>query len=356
MSNLNDELKVIGEYPTLKINGVLQPNAPKFNTPISPKENFFRFIRRDNPLWTPCGTDFITIIPMISPDNKARGFVFDNVDFDVDAEAGGPDLFDVEWEYVPSVPGSMVRPGNPIKIPDVSKWEEYIAFPDMDTWDWDTWAEKDKEIADDDRVKIVWIMNGFFERLISFMEFQYAALSLIDEDQQEGVHRLFDRLADFYDDMIDRFHKHFGADGIYFHDDWGSQRAPFFSPNTCREMILPYLKRVVESCHKRGMFFELHSCGKIEPLVSIMVEAGVDVWTGQYMNDFNMILEKYGDKICPDMYVFVFKPDATLQDNMDAFNELCDKYGDYIKTSIIISTSNDGTPDLYREIYKRTRR
>jgi hypothetical protein len=37
------------------------------------------------------------------------------------------------------------------------------------------------------------------------MEFQYAALALIDEDQKDGVHRLFDRLADFYDDMIGRF-------------------------------------------------------------------------------------------------------------------------------------------------------
>jgi hypothetical protein len=295
------------------------------------------------------------MIPMISPDNPARGFVFDNADFSVE-DAGGPDLFGVEWEYVPAVAGSMVRPGNPIKVPDIAKWEEFVAFPDMNAWDWDLWAEKDKEIASDDRVKTIWIMNGFFERLISFMEFQYAALALIDEDQQEGVHRLFDRLADFYDDMIGRFQKYFGADGIYFHDDWGSQRAPFFSPDTCREMILPYLKRVVDSCHKRGMYFELHSCGKIEPLVPIMIEAGVDVWTGQYMNDFRMIMDKYGDRILPNLYVFVFKPEVTLQDNIDAFAELCDKYGDHVKTSMILSTSNDGTPDLYRVIYRHTRR
>ncbi|NLO47340.1 MAG: hypothetical protein GX111_03320 [Clostridiales bacterium] len=357
MSNFNfeEELKVIGTYSALKTNGVQQTAAPKFNTPITPRENFFRFIGRENPMWTPCGTDFITFIPMISPDNPARGFVFDNADFDL-KDAGGPDLFGVEWEYVESVQGSMVRPGNPIKVPDVSNWEKDITFPDMDTWDWDYWAEKNKDIANDGRVKTVWIMNGFFERLISFMEFQYAALSLIDDDQQDGVHRLFDRLADFYDDMIGRFRKYYGADGIYFHDDWGSQRAPFFSPNTCREMIMPYLKRVVESCHKRGMYFELHSCGMIEPLVPIMVEAGVDVWTGQYMNDFKMVMDKYGDKLLANMFIFVMKPNVTLQDNIDALNALCEKYGDHVMTSMVISASNDGTPDLYREIYKRTRR
>jgi hypothetical protein len=90
--------------------------------------------------------------------------VFDNVDFDL-KNAGGLDMFGVEWEYVESVQGSMVRPGNPVKVPDVSKWEEYITFPDMDAWDWDYWAEKGQRDCKDGRVKIVWIMNGFFERL-----------------------------------------------------------------------------------------------------------------------------------------------------------------------------------------------
>ena len=34
-------------------------------------------------------------------------------------------------------------------------------------------------------------------------------------------------------------------DGVLFHDDWGSQRAPFFSLDVCMEMVAAYLKQIV---------------------------------------------------------------------------------------------------------------
>ena len=43
--------------------------------------------------------------------------------------------------------------------------------------------------------------------------------------------------------MISHYMEGLTIDGVMFHDDWGSQRAPSFSPATCREMIVPYLKR-----------------------------------------------------------------------------------------------------------------
>lgn len=63
-------------------------------------------------------------------------------------------------------------------------------------------------------------------------------------------------------------------------------------------MLLPYVKRVVEFCHRRGMYFEFHSCGKIEPLVPLMIEAGMDSWGGQPINDKWKLYEQYGDRIC----------------------------------------------------------
>ena len=74
-----------------------------------------------------------------------------------------------------------------------------------------------------------------------------------------------------------------------FHDDWGSQRAPFFSYDTVEEMLLPYLTRIAASAHKYGCFFELHSCGKNQSLVTLMAKAGVDAWQPQPMNDFEQI-------------------------------------------------------------------
>ena len=193
----------------------------------------------------------------------------------------------------------MVKPGNP-KLADICDWKKVITFPNLDDYDWEGSAVKNAPILEKNRDKFIetWIFNGLFERLISFLDFEGAALALLDEEQQEAVHELFDRLCILYDDLIGRLQKYYGVHFVTFHDDWGSQRAPFFSLETCREMIAPYLKRVVESCHKRGLYFNFHSCGKNEMLVPAMIEAGIDMWIPQTMNDFDMLVREYGDKLC----------------------------------------------------------
>ena len=62
-------------------------------------------------------------------------------------------------------------------------------------------------------------------------------------------------------------------------------------------MLLPYVKRLVDFTHSQGLIFELHSCGKNEILTPVMIEAGVDVWKPQPMNDIKYLCKEYGDKI-----------------------------------------------------------
>ena len=104
----------------------------------------------------------------------------------------------------------------------------------------------------------------------------------------------FDRLCDLYDDYFGRMADIYDIDSVYVHDDWAHQKGPFFSADTAREMLLPYMTRLVESAHKRGMYFEQHCCGKAEMLVPVMIEAGVDMWCGQpTINDQDMLAQKY---------------------------------------------------------------
>jgi hypothetical protein len=357
--NIQDELKIIGSYPSVMFNGREVPPSPKYNTPITPRENVNRFFRKGGALWTPCGGDIVTIIPKILPDNPARAFVFDLEPFDM-KEAGGKDFFGIEWEYIPQVGGSMVRPGKGALLEDVNDWEKVIKFPNLDDYDWEGSSKRLKEVTEAGRAVSIWVMNGLFERLISFMEFENAALALIDEDQKDAVHALFSKLCDFYDDMFRRFKKYYNADGIYFHDDWGSQRAPFFSLDVCREMIVPYLKRVCDTCHELGMYLDLHSCGFNELLVPAMIEAGVDVWSGQTMNDRVKMLKLYGDKIklniAPDPVMP--QPGATKEEMEQAAKESLDKfidtYGPYLD-SILVSGMGS-LPGMYERIYTLTRK
>jgi hypothetical protein len=130
------------------------------------------------------------------------------------------------------------------------------------------------------------------------MDFERAMLSYVDEDQKTGVHRLFDKLCEFYDDLFARFKKHYQCDMVLFNDDWGTQRAPQFSLNVAEEMLVPYLKRIADSCHRHGMYLELHCCGKNDLLAPAIARCGVDLWMPQEINDFELLYRLIGDKVC----------------------------------------------------------
>lgn len=290
--NEEELIPVLVEPPTM-------PGFPEkvtYNSPITIKENYILSLKREEPFWMPNSFFDFTMMCPENPDNMSRAFVFETKSMDLE-HVGGPDMFGVEWEYVPAVGGSMVRGGNP-KVPDITEWEKYVQIPDAKTvMDWETVSARNKDFCAPGKPLEITILNGLFERLISFMDMQNALIALVDEDEKVGVHRLFDKLCCFYDEYIHLYKKYFNCDIIAFHDDWGSQKAPFFSLNTVKEMILPYLKRVVDSAHNAGCFFEIHSCGKNDLLVPAYLEAGVDSWQPQFINDFELIYKLCGDDI-----------------------------------------------------------
>jgi hypothetical protein len=130
------------------------------------------------------------------------------------------------------------------------------------------------------------------------MDFEEAILSLADEDSQEEVHALFDKLTDLYIDIFDHVIKYYpNINAFFIHDDWGSQKETFFSPAIAEKMIVPYMKRVTEFLHSKGKFAELHSCGNNYKQVPNYIKAGWDAWAPQLMNDSYNIYDDFGDKI-----------------------------------------------------------
>jgi uroporphyrinogen-III decarboxylase len=167
------------------------------------------------------------------------------------------------------------------------------------------------------------------------MDFENAAVALIDNEQKPFVHALFDRLCTLYEDMFARFKKYFNIDMIYFHDDWGGQRSPFFSENTVREMLLPYLKRLARSAHDMGLLFNFHSCGKIENFVPVMIEAGADIWSGQMLNDMRSVLEKHSGQIMLDINPgFAVGVPYTEEEAKAKTEAFLDEYGEYLNSVV----------------------
>jgi hypothetical protein len=363
--NIQEELKTIGTFPSFY--GPMA-GTPKYNTPVTPLENVKLALKRGadgnlkgEQIWAPQGGDVLTYCPKIIPDNISRGFVIETNAIDNNTQAGGPDMFNVEWEWVPAVGGSMVRPGTKQLLDDpddLLEWEKFVKFPDIDSWDWEGSAAANKEaLAAGERAAMPWVMTGYFERLISFMEFQNAAIALIDEEAQDAINRLFDKLTDLYIKMFEYYKKYYGATIVYFHDDWGSQQKAFLKYETYDEMIVPHLKRLCDAAHAMDINVVLHSCGKIENLVPLMVKAHVDVWSGQAMNDRLRVVNENKGKIYvefgPDVGGYGMAP-ASEEEQAKLIDDWLGTFGPYLDT-IFVNTSFGGNALLYKKIYEYSR-
>jgi hypothetical protein len=351
--NIQKELQIVDEFNSFP--GL--PSEPRYDTPITPRENFMRSMRHEE-LWTPMTTELLVLSPRINPDNIARGFVLDVDGIDNMTQAGGPDMFGVLWEWVPQVWGSMVRPDGKQLLSDVADWENAARFPDPSEWDWEGSAARNAHLIRGERATMVWFQNGLFERLISFMGFENAALAFIDEKQRPYVHSLFDRLCGLYEDIFVCFKKYYKADILYFHDDWGGQLAPFFSEKMAREMLLPYLKRLIDFSHGLDMYFDFHCCGKNEILVPVMIDAGVDIWSGQPINDHSTLLEKYTGRIRFEVGLDIpFGARLPADETETLVNGLLTKFDPYLGS--VIFANYIGTPEgkarLYEMVYRRSR-
>ena len=350
-----DELEVIGNYPSF--NPAI-PGAKKYNTPISPRENTRALLSGEKPLWIPRSADGVTLIPRIIPDNVARVFVYDANPLTPEESVGGVDMFGINWVYVAQVNGSIVEPGSPT-FTDANDWKKFINEPDISQWDWAGSAESNAAFLGTGRALSIWMMTGLFERLISFMDFENAAIALVDEDQKEAVHEIFSFLCDVYEKQIDKYKEYFDADIIYFHDDWGAQRSPFYSLSVCTEMIVPYLRRLSDYCHSKGMFLNLHCCGAVEDLIPAMIDAHVDIWSGQDFNDKKRIIDNYGDQIVVEvgspiqLYTFGGPPPEPAK-GIEAAEKWMELYGNNFEQKQAFCTGG-GVDAFVETIYEKSR-
>ena len=259
---------------------------------LTPRDNFIQYLKNEKYEWTPSNVDQLPFRPVLIKDNVARAMVAQQNP--MVGEYGGKDMFGIDWVFEPSVGGSMeVAP----LFEDVEDWKDYVTLPDVDAMDWEGCAKENAEYLKTDKLVISTIFTGLFERLISFVGFENAAMALIDEDQQETVHEIFAALTEVYIKMIRNMHRWFNVEMVELHDDWGTQRDTMFSAATLEEMIMPYLTKIVEAAHEEGVYIELHSCGKIDAFIPAVIASGVDTWRGQAnVVDKAGLVEKYGDK------------------------------------------------------------
>ena len=325
----------------------------EFDSPITPRENFKRALKREQ-LWMPMAGDKFNFTPEFVPENRARALITQANPYE--GPKGGPDIFGVYWEYVPSANGSIVRPGNPT-LKDITQWREVVKFPDVDSWDWENGTKPDREwLANNKRVPLFCIFTGFFERLIAFMDFGPAAYALMNRKTKDEVKAFLDKISDLWIDVVDHVYKYYGdlVDGITIHDDWGAQDGPFFNERIVREMLVPYMRKVTDHIHSLGYIANLHSCGKVERLIPCMIEAGWDCWDGMAINDFHLIYDLYGDQLLMNVPANDCPADADDETKKLEAAKYADEFANKEKPAAL-SNYNDPGYAFDVELYRLTR-
>ena len=93
--------------------------------------------------------------------------------------------------------------------------------------------------------------------------------------------------------------KYLKPDGLFHHDDWGSQTSTFISPEMFEEFLYPAYKAIY-SCYKENgvELIVHHSDSYAATLVPMMIDMGIDIWQGvMTTNNIPELIKKYGGKI-----------------------------------------------------------
>ncbi|MDR2530684.1 MAG: methyltransferase [Oscillospiraceae bacterium] len=335
--------------------GVFGQTVKTYKFPVSPKEAY-KSLYRGEPIWQLMGGESLLFAPRVIPDNIARGMVVDGSRYPAakDHEINA-DMFGIEWEFIGSANGAMVRPGAPTLL-DANDWKRIIKFPDIDKWDWETNAKENTEYLDTDKYVQFWFQTGWFERLISWMDFESAAFALVDDEQSDAVKEIMFALSDLYIRIFDKCLTHFPqVDGFCIHDDWGGQKSCFFSPDVGEEIIVPAMRKVTDFLHSHGKFCDLHSCGQNVKQVPNMIKAGWDSWSGQPVNDTHFEYDQYGDGIIIGVIPDEIPENATDDEARAAARLYVDRFCNPAKPSML-NGQRMGINEAFRdEVYRLSR-
>jgi len=134
-----------------------------------------------------------------------------------------------------------------------------------------------------------------------------------------------------------------GADVIWVHGDWAGTKFPFASVKHTEALWAPYLKRLVEECHKLRVPCLKHTDGNIWPIKDVLMNTGIDALhpiDPAAGLDMGTAKAEIGDRVClmGNVNCIDVLPDGTEEEIRKATKECIQKGG---KGGGLICTSSN---------------
>ncbi len=211
----------------------------------------------DRPEWAKSNPDF--------EGNKWRAIAHEEID---------------EWGCIWNMKGNDKDQGHPGR-PSLLNWDEFDNYFDKYTPDADDKTRFEVAIntkhnlSDDMYLALVYALRGPSEVVSAMRGFN---TYLVDHKRHpQELQKAFEIVAEYLVKcMKNAFKFGINPDGIWLTDDLGEQKGPFFSPKIFRKLYESSYKYIIDEAHNLGIEVHLHCCGKIDPLLEVFIDWGLD--------------------------------------------------------------------------------
>ena len=298
---------------------------------INQRENALRVLTGSaDPEWVPfVGDCFHIVVPNMVRERPVRG-------------ADGEDWFGCKWVWDADCMGFAPNVRRPPLCADITRWREFVEFPDLDIYDWKAAGEQDLEGFDREGKLLRVIMeSGPFERTQIILGFENAFLAMYEEPAEFKA--LIGAVTDFKIRLLGKICNYYKPDEIMLQDDLGTASGPQISLDMYREFIKPAHKKLGEAMRANDVFYTHHSCGKMDVFIGDLIEVGVRMVNPvQPMNDYDVIAGKYAGSICfevgPESKANY--PGSTEDEIRQEVRQVVDTFGPYKNLMLVCFPSN----------------
>ncbi|MDR0877040.1 MAG: uroporphyrinogen decarboxylase [Treponema sp.] len=184
-------------------------------------------------------------------------------------------------------------------LKDITKWKDTVTCPKVvyPAVEWEATQKIFEAVDRKEQYAAFPIFPGVFEQLHYLMGVDDTLANFYEEPGY--MKELIDYITDYELRYAEEYIKYLKPDAAFHHDDWGTQRSSFMSPEMFEEFLLPAYKKIYGYYKSHGIELIVHHADCYAAnLVPYMIEMGIDIWQGCISsNNVPELVKKYGPKI-----------------------------------------------------------
>lgn len=184
-------------------------------------------------------------------------------------------------------------------LKDITRWKDVVKAPSLEfsETEWEACRRERNAVDSREKFATAVLAPGVFDQLHYLMGMEDSLISFYTEP--EAMHALIDYITEWELEYARQMCEKVHPEAILHHDDWGSQRSTFLSPEMFDEFIFPSYRKIYGYYKSHGVELIVHhSDSYAATLVPYMIDMGVDIHQGCLdTNDIPALIERYGGRI-----------------------------------------------------------